>query len=94
MDQADASKGKVSASVKDYVDVIKSESPVDKTYIEGEGLPTKILYYCRKCESAVAPKRVGKKLSFSCPQCAREPIAFGTEKSVQNYYSVKQVVEK
>ena len=93
MDTEESATGKVSAKEKDYVEVIKSDSPIDKKYIEEDGLPTRILYYCRQCEKPVTPKRVGKKLSFSCSECKKDPIAFGSEKSVQNYYKV-HVAEK
>ncbi len=73
---------------KEYTEIIKSDVDVDSTYTKGEGKPAKILYYCQECKQTVAPKRVGKKLSFKCSNCDN-PIAFGTESSVANYYNVK-----
>lgn len=74
---------------KAYVDIINSESEVDKKYIEQEGQPAKILYYCRECKKPVSPKRIGKKLSFKCGECEKEQVSFGTESSITNYYNIK-----
>ncbi len=74
---------------KEYVDIINSDSEVEKKYIEEEGQPAKILYYCRECKKPVSPKRIGKKLSFKCGECDKEYVSFGTENSITNYYNIK-----
>ena len=74
---------------KEYTEIIKSDVEVDKAYMESEGKPAKIVYYCKECKKAVAPKRQGKKLSFKCAECDRGPLAFGTEEAINNYYKVK-----
>lgn len=74
---------------REYVDIIRSDSPVDKDYTKESGQPAKIVYYCRNCKKTVAPKRIGKKLSFKCGECNEEGITFGTENSVANYYNIK-----
>lgn len=74
---------------KNYVDIIKSDLSVDKQFISETGVPAKILYYCRNCKKPVTPKRIGKKLSFKCEECGQEPVAFGTETSIKNYFDVK-----
>jgi hypothetical protein len=74
---------------KSYVDIIQSDSSVDKKYIDETGQPAKIVYYCRACKKTVAPKRIGKKLSFKCGECDNEIVAFGTENSIKNYYNIK-----
>ncbi len=74
---------------KEYVDIINSDSEVEKKYIEEEGQPAKILYYCRECKKAVSPKRIGKKLSFKCGECDKEHVSFGTENSITSYYNIK-----
>lgn len=73
----------------DYVQIIKSEVEVDKQFIEADGVPAKIVYYCKVCKSPVTPERIGKKLSFKCTVCNRE-VSFGTETSIHNYYNIKQ----
>lgn len=74
---------------KEYVDIIRSESDIDKDYLTETGKPAKIVYYCRECKKPVTPKRIGKKLSFKCSECDTEAISFGTEGSIVNYYNVK-----
>jgi hypothetical protein len=73
---------------KSYVDIIQSQTAVDKKFIDETGQPAKIVYYCRECKKTVAPKRIGKKLSFKCGECDRE-VVFGTETSINNYYNIK-----
>lgn len=74
---------------KEYVEIIKSDTHPEKKYIEGEGEATKIIYYCRECKAPVTPKRIEKRLSFTCGQCGKH-VSFGTEESIHNYYNVKQ----
>ena len=89
-EEATTNTPEVNAPVdKEYTEIIKSETEVDKSFIESEGQPAKIAYYCRECKKAVAPKRIGKKLSFKCSECDRSPISFGTEDSIANYYKAK-----
>lgn len=75
---------------REYIDIIRSESEVDPSFLTETGQPAKIVYYCRECKKTVAPKRIGKKLSFRCSECNREGIAFGTENSITSYYNIKQ----
>ncbi len=74
---------------KEYTEIIRSDVEVDPIFIQEDGQPAKIIYYCKECKSPVSPKRIGKKLSFKCATCDRD-VSFGTETSVQNYYNVKQ----
>ncbi|MBI5422177.1 hypothetical protein HZA44_03510 [Candidatus Peregrinibacteria bacterium] len=71
---------------KEYTDIIKSESPVDKKFVEDTGLPAKIVYYCRTCKKLVNPKRIGKKFQFSCSVCNGVNVAFGSDKSIRDFY--------
>jgi len=74
---------------KPYVDIIQSDLVIDKKFIDETGQPAKIVYYCRACKKTVAPKRIGKKLSFKCGECDKEIVAFGTESSITSYYNIK-----
>jgi DNA-directed RNA polymerase subunit RPC12/RpoP len=74
---------------KEYVDIINSDTEVDKKYVDESGQPAKILYYCRECKKPVTPKRIGRKLKFKCGECDHEQISFGTENSIANYYNIK-----
>ncbi|MBN2306931.1 hypothetical protein JXD20_03005 [Candidatus Peregrinibacteria bacterium] len=74
---------------REYVDIIKADSKIDPSFITETGQPAKIVYYCRECKKIVAPKRIGKKLSFKCGECNKESISFGTENSIASYYNIK-----
>lgn len=70
----------------DYVDVIQSNVSYEKKFTTDPGEPTKIIYYCRDCQALTTPKRVGKKLKFTCSACKGKEVSFGTENSLGNYY--------
>ncbi len=72
---------------KEYIDIIKSESEVDQSYIKESGIAAKIVYYCQDCKKIVPPKRIGKKLRFKCSECNSDKVSFGTEQSIINHYN-------
>ncbi|MFH0837783.1 MAG: hypothetical protein V1880_00770 [Patescibacteria group bacterium] len=74
---------------KEYVDIIRFNMEAGSAFTEDSGQPAKIVYYCRECKKIVAPKRIGKKLSFKCGECDKEEVSFGTEKSITSYYNIK-----
>ena len=74
---------------KEYVEIIDSNISVDRAYLENEGQPAKILYYCQECKKPVTPKRIGNKLSFKCGECDKPAVSFGTENSITSYYNIK-----
>jgi predicted methyltransferase len=86
MSSTDEKAGEPKPIDKQYIDIIHSDIKVDKKYIEETGLPAKIVYYCRDCEKAVKPKRIGKKFEFSCADCKGNNVSFGSEQSIMNYY--------
>lgn len=63
-----------------------------------------ILYYCKDCERFIDGHQVGRKYVFRCPICKTKNVAFGTEKSLKNFFHIddeeeektekKEVVEK
>lgn len=71
---------------KNYTEVIKSNVEYDNKYIQGKGISTKIVYYCRECNKLIAPKRIGKKFQFRCSECKGTNVSFGTEKSIASHY--------
>ncbi|GEM_PF-2243564 len=79
--------GEPQATTKDYVEIIRSESAVKREYLDDTGLPAKIVYYCLECKKLVAPKRVGQKFRFACPDCKAE-VAFGTETAIGSFYRI------
>jgi len=76
---------------KDYVEIIKSDVTVDPQFIKDTGVPSKIIYYCMDCQKPVVPKRIGNKFRFACTLCKGENVAFGTEKSIENFYRIHKV---
>lgn len=55
--------------------------------------PAKIIYYCKDCKRIVDGKsRKGRKrYSFACSICGGRDVAYGTEKSIINFYHIKPV---
>lgn len=89
MASVDNQVGEPKPTDKEYVDIIKSDTDIDKKFTEETGVPAKIIYYCRDCKDLVKPKRVGKKFQFSCMVCKGNNVSFGSEKSIEKYYKVE-----
>lgn len=51
----------------------------------------KVVFYCSVCKKLVEPKRSGKSLKFFCSECGSERVAYGTEKSIINYFRIKKI---
>jgi len=49
-----------------------------------------ILYYCKDCEKFVDAQKVGRKYVFRCPICKTKNVAFGTEKSLKNFFHIEE----
>ncbi len=78
--------GEPIATDKVYLVITRSELLVSREYVEDTGQPAKIVYFCPECKQLTVPKRLGKKFRFTCPTCKYDSVAFGTEKSIGNYY--------
>ncbi len=49
-----------------------------------------ILFFCRDCQKVVAePKKVGSKYVYKCSVCDGKNVAFGTKKSICDYFHLK-----
>lgn len=87
----DLHPGQPSPTDKKYVDIIKSDvEDIDPKLMEGTGIPANIVYYCSDCKALIEPKRIGKKFRFSCMKCKGSNVAFGTKKSIVNYYRLPE----
>ena len=64
-----------------------------KNFIDNRNLPKPIVFYCKDCEKIVGTKAVGRKYVYKCGICGTKNVAFGTEKSVLNYYRVEETKE-
>ena len=73
---------------KEYTEVIRSDVEIDRKFVDENGLPAKILYYCRDSKKLVNPQRIGKKFKFSCSVCKGDRVAFGSEASLRNFYRI------
>lgn len=90
MASTDQQAGEPGLIDKEYVEIIQSDTEIDKIFIKEEGVPSKIVYFCQDCKEIVKPKRIGKKFQFSCTECKGKNVSFGSEKSILNYYSKVQ----
>jgi len=86
MSSTDEKIGEPKPVNKDYVDIIRSDTEIEKKFLEDTGIPAKIIYYCCDCEKIIKPKRIGNKFRFSCSICKGDNVSFGSEKSILNYY--------
>lgn len=49
----------------------------------------RIVFYCKDCRNIVDGVKVGRKYLYRCPTCNGKDVAFGTEKSIRNFYHIK-----
>ena len=49
-----------------------------------------IVFYCKDCEKIGSVKPVGRKFDYKCAVCNTKNVAFGTEKSIINYYRIEE----
>ena len=52
-------------------------------------LKTGIVFYCKDCEKIVQVTPVGRKFVYKCNTCKTKNVAFGTEKSIKNFFHIK-----
>ncbi len=59
---------------------------------EQENKPTSnIVFFCRDCQKVVAkPEKVGAKYIYKCSVCKGDDVAFGTKKSICDYFHLKE----
>ena len=49
-----------------------------------------IVFYCKDCEEVVDTERCGKKYVYRCKKCGTKNVAFGTEKSIYNFFHIEE----
>lgn len=62
-------------------------------YIKDKSFGNDILYYCKDCEKIVDAQKVGRKYVFRCPICKTKNVAFGTDKSLNNFFHIDEKKE-
>lgn len=55
----------------------------------------KIIFYCKTCGKIIEnPKRMARKYVYICNDCKTKNVAFGTEKSIKNFYHIEDAEEE
>jgi hypothetical protein len=62
---------------------MKSEKTTNK-------LPESLKFYCKDCHKLVETTAVGQKFVYRCKICSTKNVAFGSEKSLRNFYRIKE----
>lgn len=52
-------------------------------------LPQGVVCYCKDCGKIVETTPVGRKFAYRCKVCNTKNVAFGSEKSIKNFYHIK-----
>lgn len=54
--------------------------------------PSKIIYYCKDCKRLVdgMSMKGKKKYTFQCSICKGTHVAYGSEKSIFNFFHIKE----
>lgn len=53
-------------------------------------LPPQLKFYCKDCQKFVEATPVGHKFVYRCKTCQTKNVAFGSEKSLKNFYHIKE----
>lgn len=56
--------------------------------------PVEIIFYCKDCEEIVDTERCGRKYVYRCKKCGTKNVAFGSRKSICNFFHLKEKSEK
>ncbi len=49
-----------------------------------------IIYFCKDCQKIVDAKKEPRRFVYICGICGTKNVAFGTEKSIRNFYHVEE----
>ncbi|MFA6528131.1 MAG: hypothetical protein WCT46_01160 [Candidatus Gracilibacteria bacterium] len=53
-------------------------------------VPT-IVFFCRDCQHVISnPQKIGVKYEYKCGVCKGTDVAFGTRKSILDYFRLKE----
>lgn len=53
------------------------------------GLPDSIVFYCKDCHKVAEVKRIGRRYAYTCSVCGTKNVAFGTFRSISQYFGVE-----
>lgn len=60
--------------------------PSTSNNLKGTGL----IFYCKDCEKIVDVIPVGRKFVYKCAICKTKNVAFGTDKSIRNFFHLPE----
>ena len=60
-----------------------------RIFVENK-LPITLVFYCKDCRKIVETTPVGRKFVYTCNICKTKNVAFGTLKSIMNFYRVPE----
>lgn len=55
---------------------------------------SEIVFYCKDCEEIVNTERVAGKYVYKCKKCGTKNVAFGTKKSIYNFFHVEEETDE
>lgn len=50
-----------------------------------------VVYFCKDCEKLVSASKESRRYVYICPLCGTKNVAFGTEKSIRNFYHIREI---
>lgn len=54
-----------------------------------------IYFFCRGCQKIVLdPKKKPGKYEYTCPECGKSDVAFGTKQAICDYFHIKDAMFK
>ena len=53
-------------------------------------LPQELVFYCKDCKKIVETNALGRKFAYRCQVCQTKNVAFGSLKSIKNFYRIKE----
>lgn len=51
-----------------------------------------IVFYCKECEEMAECDKVKNMYVYKCKKCNQKTVAFGTKKSIKNFYHLPDSV--
>ena len=58
-----------------------------------QAVQNNIIFYCKDCEEIVDTEKVGGKYVYKCKKCGTKNVAFGTVKSIKNFFKIDEEEE-
>lgn len=53
-----------------------------------------IVFYCKDCERIVEARKDGRKYVYKCKDCGTKNVAFGTQRSIKNFFHIEEEEKK